>query len=77
MHILPIEVKAGTRGGMKSLWIFMREKKLKLALRCSLENFGEFSYVDSLDDDAEREVIICPLYALSQMPALLQDNRGI
>ncbi|MDE7441753.1 MAG: ATP-binding protein [Muribaculaceae bacterium] len=77
MHILPIEVKAGTRGGMKSLWIFMREKKLKLALRYSLENFGEFSYVDSLDDDAEREVIICPLYALSQMPALLQDNRGI
>ena len=26
--VLPIEVKAGTQGGMKSLWSFMREKKI-------------------------------------------------
>lgn len=28
LKVLPIEVKAGSRGGMKSLWIFMREKNL-------------------------------------------------
>ena len=45
MHVLPIEVKAGTQGGMKSLWIFMREKHLTEAVRCSLENFGSFEYM--------------------------------
>lgn len=74
MHILPIEVKAGTRGGMKSLWIFMREKKLSFALRCSMENFGKFDYEDTLDEDALREVRICPLYAMSRIPTLLQEN---
>ena len=29
-------------GGMKSIWLFMREKKLTEAFRCSLENFGSF-----------------------------------
>lgn len=67
MQILPIEVKAGTQGGMKSLWMFMREKHLAQAVRCSLENFGEFEYIDKEDGDAVRKVQICPLYAISQM----------
>ena len=64
--VLPIEVKAGTQGGMKSLWLFMREKKLKNAVRASLENFGVFTYTDT-EDKAERMVRVCPLFALSQM----------
>ena len=52
-------------GGMKSLWLFMREKKLTEAFRCSLENFGSFDYIDKQDDDAIRHVTILPLYALS------------
>ena len=51
--------------GMKSLWLFMREKKLTEAFRCSLENFGSFDYIDKQDDDAIRHVTILPLYALS------------
>ncbi len=65
MAITPVEVKSGTQGGMKSLWAFMREKKLKEAFRCSLENFGEFDYIDKEDNDAVRHVTILPLYALS------------
>ncbi len=65
--VLPIEVKAGSRGGMKSLWMFMREKHLGEAIRCSLENFGEFTYVDNDDNQALRHVKICPLYAVSQL----------
>lgn len=65
--ILPIEVKAGMRGGMKSLWIFMREKGLTSAVRCSLENFGRFEYVDKMASDAIRKVEICPLYAISSI----------
>lgn len=66
--LLPIEVKAETQGGMKSLWTFMREKNLSYALRCSLENFGQFDYEDKLTDGAVRRVDIVPLYAISQMP---------
>lgn len=67
MKVLPIEVKAGTQGGMKSLWMFMREKHLTDAVRCSLENFGSFGYTDKEDSDAVRHVRICPLYAMSQL----------
>ena len=63
----PIEVKSGTQGGMKSLWLFMREKHLTDAIRCSLENFGEFEYIDNQDNDAVRYVRILPLYAISQL----------
>lgn len=67
LRILPIEVKAGTQGGMKSLWIFMREKHLSDAVRCSLENFGSFEYIDKEDNNSVRHVQICPLYALSML----------
>lgn len=65
--VLPVEVKAGMRGGMKSLWLFMREKHLTEAVRCSLENFGSFDYVDEQDGGTVRHVSVCPLYAISQM----------
>lgn len=71
LQILPIEVKAGMRGGMKSLWIFMREKKLDKAVRCSLENFGSFEYIDNENRGATRLVTICPIYAISMMSRLL------
>lgn len=67
LNILPIEVKAGNQGGMKSLWSFMREKHITKAVRCSLENFGEFSYTDKEDADAVRHVNVFPLYAVSQI----------
>ena len=70
--VLPIEVKAEKQGGMKSRWIFMREKKLTNAIRCSLENFGAFDYQDPEVRGAVRHVQICPLYAISQMESMLK-----
>ena len=67
MLILPFEVKGGVQGGMKSLWDFMREKQLTQAIRCSLENFGNFDYTDSKVHNAVRHVRICPLYAISTL----------
>lgn len=69
-QVVPVEVKANRQGGMRSLWNFMRDKKLSRAVRCSLENFGEFDYVDNEADGALRHVTVCPLYALSQLYAL-------
>ena len=67
MEVLPVEVKASTQGGMKSLWIFMREKRLHEAVRCSLENFGEFDYADPNDNSEIRHVRIVPLYAVGKI----------
>jgi len=43
---------------------YMRERKLSQAIRCSLENFGEFDYTDNQADGAIRHVHIFPLYAI-------------
>lgn len=74
LQVLPIEVKAGIRGGMKSLWIFMREKNLDCAVRCSMENFGKFEYTDNDAEDAVRHVTVCPIYAISMMSKLLEKG---
>ena len=66
-HVMPIEVKADTQGGMKSLWNMMREKNLSNAYRISLENLGQFDYCDVEAENAIRHVQICPLYAISQI----------
>lgn len=71
-QVVPMEVKAGTQGGMKSLWEFMREKGVVSAIRCSLENFGAYDYQDGKSGDVVRHVAICPLYALSQMERLME-----
>ena len=65
--VLPIEVKATTRGSMQSLWLFMRKKSLSNAVRTSLENFGEFEYIDKESLNALRHVEVIPLYALSNL----------
>lgn len=67
LKVTPIEIKSGTQGGMKSLWQFMREKRLTEAIRCSFENFGEFTYTDPQADNAERHITIIPLYALGNL----------
>lgn len=67
LKVTPIEIKSGTQGGMKSLWQFMREKRLTEAIRCSFEYFGEFTYTDPQADNAERHITIIPLYALENL----------
>lgn len=51
--IIPIEVKAGTKGSMQSLYRFMDLKKSRFGVRTSLENFGRIGTIE-----------IYPLYAI-------------
>ena len=60
---LPIEVKSGRRGSMRSLHLLMEEKKLPLAVRISEENFGE------LEDGRIR---IIPLYFAGEFSRFLR-----
>ena len=54
--IVPIEVKAGTKGSMQSLYLFLKEKNLSLGFRLSLENFSVLN-----------EVKILPIYAVKNL----------
>lgn len=55
-RIIPIEVKSGTQGAMQSMREFMKEKKLTLGIRTSLENFCQYEGID-----------VYPLYAISNL----------
>lgn len=64
MKILPIEVKAGTSGKMKSLRLFMQKKGINRAIRTSLENFG---IIHLNNDGTDSRIEIVPLYALASI----------
>jgi hypothetical protein len=57
--ILPIEVKAGTKGSMQSLFIFMNEKKIEKGIRVSQENFSIYDKID-----------VFPLYAVASLNSM-------
>lgn len=54
--ITPIEVKAGLKGAMQSLRLFLETKKITTGIRTSLENFGSYENIK-----------IYPLFALSNL----------
>ncbi|GHV10023.1 ATPase [Bacteroidia bacterium] len=54
--VVPVEVKAGTKGTMQSLFLFLSEKQYPYGIRTSLENFGVMP-----------QVKIYPLYAIAQV----------
>jgi predicted AAA+ superfamily ATPase len=55
-NIVPIEVKAGTKGSMQSLFLFLSEKNLPNGIRFSLENYSAYD-----------KVIVNPLYAVAEV----------
>lgn len=50
--ICPVEVKAGGKGAMRSLFLFLKEKKLNRGIRASMENFSSYDNIE-----------VYPLYA--------------
>lgn len=55
-EVCPIEVKAGSRGAMQSLRIFLEAKRLGTGIRTSLEPFGTFQNIQ-----------VYPLYAIGNL----------
>ncbi|MCD4679287.1 MAG: AAA family ATPase [Bacteroidales bacterium] len=54
--IFPVEIKAGTKGAMQSMFLFLTEKKKDKGIRVSLENFSKYNVID-----------VYPLYAISNL----------
>jgi predicted AAA+ superfamily ATPase len=55
-NIVPVEVKANTKGSMQSIFQFIKEKNSQYGIRTSMENFGTY-----------QNIRIYPLYAISQI----------
>jgi uncharacterized protein len=66
-HILPIEVKSGKTGSLKSLHRFLEEKKAPLGLRFSQQPLR-------LDE----KILSIPIYMISELKRLMSDyfNKG-
>jgi predicted AAA+ superfamily ATPase len=47
-RIVPIEVKAGTTGRMRSLHLFLEERGADLGIRVSLENFSRYGHMETV-----------------------------
>jgi predicted AAA+ superfamily ATPase len=62
--ILPIEVKAGKTGTLKSLRVYLFEKNAPFGIRFSLH---PLSYTDS--------VLSIPLYAIEALPGLVEQIK--
>ena len=66
--VIPLEVKSGVTGKMKSLRYFMSQKHLTAGKRCSLENFGLIEFQDTSDPQNQgviKTIYIHPLYCMS------------
>jgi predicted AAA+ superfamily ATPase len=59
--IIPIEVKAGTKGSMQSLYLFMHEKQSEYGIRTSFENFGEYQ------NEEGNFIKVYPLYSIEKI----------
>jgi predicted AAA+ superfamily ATPase len=57
-RIIPVEVKSGVKGGMRSMNLFLKERNLPVGIRLSQENFGQFD-----------NIRIMPAYAAGRLSA--------
>ena len=55
-EIYPVEVKAGTKGSMQSLYLFLQTKNRKTGIRISNENFSTFD-----------NILVYPVYAVENI----------
>ncbi|MCD6342467.1 MAG: hypothetical protein J7L76_01645 [Spirochaetaceae bacterium] len=79
--IIPVEVKAGMSGTLKSLHQLMFEKKLNLAFRfdlqpASIQNIS--TPISSREEQvlSEYTLISLPLYAVESLPDIIDEIRS-
>ncbi len=73
-HIIPVEVKAGSAGAMKSLHAFMSSKKLQTALRLDANppSVQELAVKTTTGEPVKYRLLSLPLYMVESIPAALQ-----
>jgi hypothetical protein len=71
--VVPVEVKAGQTGSLKSLHIFMAEKQLKLAVRFNtdLPSQAVLDFKTNTGQPVQYSLFSLPLYLVGQLYRLL------
>ncbi len=77
-NLFPVEVKAGKTGSLKSLHIYLLEKKLKIGIRFNLDlpSFGELSTkarIGSSTEELNYNLISLPLYMCFALPKIIDS----
>jgi len=74
-QVIPIEVKAGTTGTLKSLHQFIKEKKKKIAVRINsdIPRLSSVSIKDALGSNIEYNLLSLPFYLLGQLHRLIKS----
>ena len=80
-HIIPIEVKAGATGSLKSLHQFMGEKQAPLAIRFdtslpSLSNIDALIHAGKQRKQVNYPLLSLPLYLVERLNVLIEDYLG-
>lgn len=72
-YVIPVEVKAGSTGSLKSLHYFMHEKKLSIAVRINDDLPGITPIMTKLNDgrDVAYTLLSIPFYLVGQIHRLL------
>lgn len=75
-QVIPIEVKAGSTGSLKSLHVFMGLKKLTKALRINadLPSKTDVQVKTHLENTVKYKLISIPFYLIEQIPRLLVEE---
>ena len=78
-QVIPIEVKAGTTGTLKSLHQFMKEKKKTTAIRVNsdIPRLGPVHVKDSLGSSIEYTLLSLPFYLLGQLHRLIKSEGSL
>ena len=74
-QIVPVEVKAGKKGTVRSLWQFVAEKRTELALRFNTEKPSLLDAVDTMHDRTRvaYRLLSLPLYLVDHANRLLDE----
>jgi len=64
-HVIPIEVKAGSTGRLKSLQVFMQEKKCLLGIKISMDKL-----------ELKNNILCIPAYMIQSLPRLVRGLIG-
>ena len=78
-HIIPIEVKAGSAGSMKSLHAFMQSKQLPLAIRLDTNppSIQDLDVRTTTGDHARYRLLSLPLYMTETIPSAIERSMPL
>ena len=79
-HIYPVEIKAGKTGTLKSMHVFLFEKKLKTGIRFNtdLPSFGTFNAKvrsGKTNGELSYSLLSLQLYMINQLPRLIDEMK--